>query len=120
MEKKIKVGVIGATGVVGQNYLRLLHRHPWFDVVHLAASPKSAGKKYADAVAGRWHMNLDIPEAYRNIIVEDASNVSKVVGKCKIIFSAVELEKKAILELEEEYAGRGFAVVSNNSAHRAT
>jgi aspartate-semialdehyde dehydrogenase len=120
MDKKLKVGVLGATGMVGQNYLRLLSRHPWFEVTYLAASPQSAGKKYADAVAGRWHMNEDIPPAYRNIVVADASNVSKAVGKCRLVFSAVEMDKKAIMALEEEYAGRGFAVVSNNSAHRGT
>lgn len=120
MEKKIKVGVIGATGMVGQNYLKLLSRHPWFEVEYLAASPQSAGKKYADAVAGRWHMDEDIPEKFRDIIVEDASYVSKAAGKCRIIFSAVEMEKKAIMALEEEYAGKGYAVVSNNSAHRGT
>jgi aspartate-semialdehyde dehydrogenase len=120
MERKLKVGVLGATGMVGQNYLRLLSRHPWFEVVYLAASPNSAGKKYTDAVAGRWHMNESIPTAYRDIVVEDAGNVSKAVGRCRLIFSAVEMDKKAILALEEEYAGRGFAVVSNNSAHRAT
>jgi aspartate-semialdehyde dehydrogenase len=120
MEKKIKVGVIGATGMVGQNYLKLLSRHPWFEVVYLAASPNSAGKKYTDAVAGRWHMDVDIPDAYRNLTVEDASNVSKAAGKCRLIFSAVEMEKKDIISLEEEYAVRDFAVVSNNSAHRAT
>ncbi len=120
MEKKIKVGVIGATGMIGQNYLRLLSRHPWFEVAFLAASPNSAGKKYADAVAGRWHMYEPIPLAYRDIVVEDASHVSKAAGKCRLVFSAVEMDKKAILALEEEYAGRGFAVVSNNSAHRAT
>jgi aspartate-semialdehyde dehydrogenase len=120
MESKIKVGVLGATGMVGQNYLRLLSRHPWFEVVYLAASPQSAGKKYADAVAGRWHMNVAIPDDYRDIIVENASNVSRAAGKCCLIFSAVEMDKKAIIALEEEYAGRDFAVVSNNSAHRAT
>jgi aspartate-semialdehyde dehydrogenase len=120
MVNRIKVGVIGATGMIGQNYLRLLSRHPWFEVVYLAASPNSAGKKYADAVAGRWHMNEAIPAEYRDIVVEDASHVSKAVGKCKLVFSAVEMDKKAILALEEEYAGRGFAVVSNNSAHRKT
>ena len=120
MDKKIKVGVIGATGMIGQNYLRLLCRHPWFEVVFLAASPHSAGKKYADAVAGRWHMKEDIPGEFRDIVVEDASNVSKSIGKCRLVFSAVEMDKKAILALEEEYAGRGFAVVSNNSAHRKT
>jgi aspartate-semialdehyde dehydrogenase len=120
MEKKIKVGVIGATGMVGQNYLRLLSGHPWFEVVFLAASPRSAGKKYADAVAGRWHMNRSIPTEYRDIVVEDASDVSRAVGRCRLVFSAVEMDKKAIMALEEEYAARGFAVVSNNSAHRHT
>ncbi|MBN1692273.1 MAG: aspartate-semialdehyde dehydrogenase [Dehalococcoidales bacterium] len=120
MDKKIKVGVLGATGTVGQNYLKLLQQHPWFEVVYLAASPNSAGKKYADAVAGRWHMKDDIPQAYRDIVVEDAGKVSKAVGKCRLIFSAVEMERKAILALEEEYAAAGFTVVSNNSAHRAT
>jgi aspartate-semialdehyde dehydrogenase len=120
MEKKLKVGVIGATGMIGQVYLKLLSRHPWFEVTYLAASPQSAGKKYADAVAGRWHMSEEIPVDYGNIVVEDASNVSKAIGKCRLIFSAVEMDKKAIMALEEEYAGRGFAVVSNNSAHRQT
>lgn len=120
MEKKLKVGVIGATGMVGQNYLRLLSRHPWFEVVYLAASPQSAGKKYADAVAGRWHMNEAIPAQYRDILVEDASNVTGALGKCRLVFSAVEMDKKAIMALEEEYAAGGFAVVSNNSAHRQT
>jgi len=120
MDKKLKVGVIGATGVVGQNYLKLLKNHPWFDVVYLAASPQSAGKKYRDAVAGRWHMNEAIPAAYRDIVVDDAGDVSQAVGRCRLVFSAVEMDKKAIMALEEEYASRGFAVVSNNSAHRHT
>jgi aspartate-semialdehyde dehydrogenase len=120
MDKKIKVGVIGATGMVGQNYLRLLKNHPWFEVVYLAASPNSAGKKYRDAVAGRWHMREDIPEKFADITVADASIVEKAAGKCQLIFSAVEMDKQAIVSLEAEYAGRGFAVVSNNSAHRST
>lgn len=120
MVNKLKVGVIGATGMIGQNYLRLLSCHPWFEVVYLAASPNSAGKKYAEAVSGRWHMREDIPEKFKNIVVEDASIVAKAIGKCRLIFSAVEMEKQAILALEAEYAGHGFAVVSNNSAHRAT
>jgi aspartate-semialdehyde dehydrogenase len=120
MEKKLKVGIIGATGMVGQNYLRLLAGHPWFEVAHLAASPRSAGKKYADAVAGRWHMAEDIPEAFREIVVEDASIVSGAAGKCRLVFSAVEMDKQSIMALEEEYAAQGFGVVSNNSAHRYT
>ena len=120
MDQKIKVGVIGATGMIGQNYLRLLGNHPWFEVVYLAASPNSAGKKYREAVVGRWHMKTDIPEKFRDIIVEDASLVEKAAGKCSLIFSAVEMEKQAILAVEAEYARQGFAVVSNNSAHRNT
>jgi aspartate-semialdehyde dehydrogenase len=117
---KLKVGVLGATGMVGQNYLRLLSDHPWFEVVYLAASPNSAGKKYADAVAGRWHMEDDIPARFKDIVVEDAGKVDRAVGKCRLVFSAVEMDKKAILAIEEEYAAQDFAVVSNNSAHRQT
>ncbi len=120
MAKKLNVGVIGATGMVGQNYLRLLSGHPWFEVTYLAASPNSAGKKYRDAVAGRWLMREDIPVSCRDIMVEDAGNVERAVGKCSLIFSAVEMDKLAILTLEAEYARQGFAVVSNNSAHRST
>lgn len=120
MDKKISVGVIGATGMVGQNYLRLLSGHPWFEVTYLGASPRSAGKTYAEAVAGRWHMTEGIPAAYRDIIVADAGDVEKASGKCRIMFSAVEMDKKAILALEEAYAAAGFAVISNNSAHRPT
>jgi aspartate-semialdehyde dehydrogenase len=116
----IKVGILGATGMVGQNYLKLLNNHPWFDVIYLAASPNSAGKKYSEAIAGRWHMSEDLPSKYKDIIVEDAGQVEKAIGKCQLIFSAVELDKKAIIELEAAYASKGFAVVSNNSAHRAT
>jgi aspartate-semialdehyde dehydrogenase len=117
---KIKAGVLGATGIVGQNYIRLLHNHPWFEVAYLAASPASAGKKYADAVAGRWHMQADIPDCIRSMEVADAGIVDNAVGKCEIVFSAVEMEKQAIKNIEAEYAKKGFAVVSNNSAHRHT
>ena len=120
MDKKLKVGVIGATGMIGQIYLRLLSNHPWFEVTYLAASPNSAGKKYSNAVAGRWHMKTDIPDKCKDIVVEDASLVEKAAGKCSLIFSAVEMEKQAILAVESEYAKQGFAVVSNNSAHRST
>ena len=120
MDRKLKVGVIGATGMVGQNYLRLLANHPWFEVVYLAASPNSAGKKYSDAVAGRWHMKTDIPAHCKDIVVEDAGLVEKAAGKCSLIFSAVEMDKQSILAVEAEYARQGFAVVSNNSAHRNT
>jgi len=117
---RVKGGILGATGMVGQNYLRLLKNHPWFDVVYLAASPNSAGKRYAEAIQGRWHMRENIPESFKEIMVEDASNVDKAIGKCSLVFSAVEMDKKSILAVESEYAAKGFAVVSNNSAHRST
>ncbi len=120
MAEKIKVGVLGATGMVGQNFLVLLKDHPWFEVVYLAASARSAGKKYRDAVAGRWHMREGIPEKMQDIVVEDTSDVDRAVGKCSLMFSAVEMDKQAIIEMEAKYASKGFAVVSNNSAHRST
>lgn len=120
MVEKLKVGVIGATGMVGQNYVRLLGNHPWFEVVYLAASPASAGKRYHDAVAGRWHMLEDVPENVRDIKVEDANIVDSAIGRCALVFSAVEMEKHAVASLELEYAKKGFAIVSNNSAHRHT
>ena len=118
MDNRMKVGIIGATGMVGQNYVRLLSTHPWFEIAYLGASPNSAGKKYADAVAGRWHMREPIPENVSGIVVEDASKVDQVKGKCGLVFSAIEMEKQAILDLEAGYAASGFAVVSNNSAYR--
>ena len=120
MEKKIKVGVLGATGMVGQNFIRLLNNHPWFQVAHVAASATSAGKKYSDAVTGRWHMIDDIPEGVKDLVVEDASNIGQASTRCNLVFSAVEMDKQAIMALEAEYAAKGFAVVSNNSAHRHT
>jgi aspartate-semialdehyde dehydrogenase len=120
MAQRMNVGVIGATGMVGQNYLRLLANHPWFDVSYVAASPQSAGKTYAEAVAGRWHMCSDIPDPVQRLVVGDASDVQAAKGKCDLIFSAVSLDKKAVLALELAYAAAGFPVVTNNSAHRAT
>ncbi len=120
MSAKLKVGVLGATGMVGQKFIHLLNNHPWFEVVYLAASPNSAGKKYAEAVKGRWHMKENIPAAVKDIVVEDASAVDKALGRCRLVFSAVEMDKAAILAIEAEYAKKGLAVVSNNSAHRAT
>jgi aspartate-semialdehyde dehydrogenase len=118
MEQKLKVGVLGATGMVGQNYVRLLANHPWFDISYLGASPNSAGKTYANAVAGRWHMRESIPAKAAGLMVEDASKVDQVLGKCSLVFSAIEMDKHSILDLEAEYARKGFAVVSNNSAYR--
>ena len=118
--EKIHVGVIGATGMVGQNFIRLLHNHPWFQVTYVAASPRSAGKTYAEAVAGRWLMDGEIPNDVKNLVVGDASHVDKAKAHCKLVFSAVELDKQAIRDLEERYASNDIPVVSNNSAHRWT
>lgn len=118
MVSKLKVGILGATGMVGQNYVRLLAGHPWFEITYLGASPNSAGKKYTDAVAGRWHMRAPIPLKVSGLTVADASKVDDVIGKCNLVFSAVEMDKQGILDLEGEYAKKGFIVVSNNSAYR--
>jgi len=117
---KMSVGVIGATGMVGQNYLRLLRDHPWFEVTHVAASPRSAGKTYAQAVTGRWVMDEDIPEGVANLVVGDASDVEEAKSRCELVFSAVDMDKQAVRELEETYAANDIPVVSNNSAHRWT
>lgn len=116
--EKINVGVIGATGMVGQNYLRLLENHPWFDVTYVAASPKSAGKIYEEAVMGKWQMITDPPKGVRNLTVGDANDVSQAVGKCSLVFSALEMEKEKIKQLEAEYAKAGIPVFSNASANR--
>jgi len=118
--EKMKVGVIGATGMVGQNYIRLLQDHPWFEVSYLAASPRSAGKKYTEALAGRWQMEEEIPAAIRDLVVGDAGDVDSAKGKCQCVFSAVELDKQAVRELEDKYAAADIPVLSNNSAHRHT
>ncbi len=118
--EKIGVGVIGATGMVGQNYIRLLNDHPWFDVKYVAASPSSAGKKYSEAVAGRWLMDDDIPTQVRDLVVRDATQVQEAKKECAFVFSSVEMDKQAIRETEDAYAAAGIPVVSNNSAHRHT
>ncbi len=118
--KRIRVGVLGATGMVGQNYLRLLNDHPWFEVVYVAASPRSAGKKYAEAVQGRWLMADPMPDAIKDLVVGDANLVDAAKGLCELVFSAIEEDKDVVRRLEEAYAAADFAVVSNNSAHRST
>ncbi len=118
--EKISAGVIGATGMVGQNYIRLLDNHPWFELTYVGASPGSAGKRYRDTVAGRWHMETEIPDRVEDLMVADANRISEAEGKCELLFSALEMDKKAVAELELGYASKGFAVVSNNSAHRWT
>lgn len=118
--KKYKVGIIGATGMVGQRFSLLLSRHPWFEVTALAASSRSAGKAYQDAVGERWAMPDPIPENIRGMQVLDASEVKKVAGLVDFVFCAVDMKKDAIKMLEESYAKTECPVISNNSAHRGT
>jgi len=118
--RKISVGVLGATGMVGQNYINLLEGHPWFEVSYVAASPRSAGKTYADAVKGRWQMSRDVSPAVAGLVVRDANEVSAAVGKCDFVFSALDMGKDEIRALEDAYAAAGIPVVSNASAHRST
>jgi aspartate-semialdehyde dehydrogenase len=118
--QKIKTGIIGATGMVGQRFITLLENHPWFEVTYLAASESSAGKKYSEAVRNRWHMSSEIPSQIKDIVVEDASNYDNAVGKCSLLFTAVSMKKEEVKVLEAEYAKRGFAVISANSAYRMT
>ena len=120
MENKINVGVLGATGMVGQRYIHLLENHPWFKVTFVAASPRSAGKLYKEAVAGRWLIGADIPESVSELTVYDANDVKNALGKCKFVFSALEMDKEAIKALEASYASAGIPVVSNASANRWT
>jgi aspartate-semialdehyde dehydrogenase len=114
---KLKVGILAGTGMVGQKYVSLLEDHPWFEVTFVSASERSAGKKYKDAVAGRWHMLGDIPESVKGIMVENATDVEKAKG-CDFVFSA--LGSGPAKELEHKYAEAGIPVVSNASAHRHT
>ena len=122
---KIPVGVLGATGMVGQNYIALLSEHPWFEVRYVAASPRSAGKKYRDAVAGRWQLAKTYAPPVGGIVVEDANDVGRALaafkrGDCSFVFSALEMGKDETRTLEEAYAAAGLPVISNASAHRWT
>ena len=119
--KKFKVGILGATGMVGQNYIGLLENHPWFEIVYLAASSNSAGKNYTTSVKGRWQMNSPIPQKVEKIIVEDVTNIEKAKKSCDFVFSAFEIpDKEMIKKTEEAYAEAGIPVVSNASANRHT
>jgi len=118
--KKFNVGVIGATGMVGQRFLLLLANHPWFNVKVLAASEKSAGKPYREAVR-RWHLSEPMPEKFADVIVSDAkADIEKIVREVDFCFCAVNMKKEEIRELEYEYAKAECPIVSNNSAHRFT
>ncbi len=121
MEKKFNVGIVGATGMVGQRFATLLDGHPWFNVVCLAASSRSAGKTYKEAVGKKWCMDVEIPEAMKDIVVMDATNdIEKITSMVDFVFCAVDMKKDEIKALEEEYAKHECPVVSNNSAHRFT
>ncbi len=116
----LKVGVLGATGMVGQRFISLLENHPWFRVTVVAASAKSAGRTYADAVSGRWAMKKPVPAQVANLVVRDASDVAATAAEVDFVFCAVDMTKEQTRELEDAYAKHETPVVSNNSAHRAT
>ena len=119
--KKYNVGIIGATGMVGQRFATLLAEHPWFDVKVLAASPRSAGKKYEEAVGKKWAMTVPIPEKLKDIVVMDATaDIEKIAASVDFAFCAVDMKKDEIKALEEKYAKAECPIVSNNSAHRFT
>jgi len=117
---KLRVGILGATGAVGQNYLSLLEKHPWFEVSYVAASHRSAGKSFGEVIKNRWFMDRDVPEKLINLIVGDATKPEEAIGKCDLLFSSYEGNKEEIQVAEMAYAGLGLPVVSNNSAHRWT
>ncbi len=120
MDKKFKVGVIGATGYVGQRFLTLLENHPWFETTVLAASPRSAGKTYEDAAAGRWKLGAVMPESVRGMRVRSIDDIEKLCEEVDFVFCAVDMKKDEIRVLEERIARAETPVVSNNSAHRWT
>ena len=120
MDKKLRVGVLGATGMVGQRFLSLLENHPWYEVVVVAASPNSAGKTYEEAVGGRWKMTTPMPEKFKKLVVMNVNEVEKVAAQVDFVFSAVDMSKDEIKAIEEAYAKTETPVVSNNSAHRWT
>ena len=118
--EKLRVGVLGATGMVGQRFLSLLENHEWFEVVCVAASPRSAGKTYEEAVGDRWKLDTPMPEKVKKLIVENVNEVEKVSSQVDFVFSAVDMTKDEIKAIEEAYAKTETPVVSNNSAHRWT
>ena len=120
MNEKLRVGILGGTGMVGQRFISLLEDHPWFEVTTIAASPRSAGKTYEEAVGGRWKMKTPMPEKVKNIVVMNVNEVEKVASEVDFVFSAVDMSKDEIRAIEEAYAKTETPVVSNNSAHRWT
>lgn len=120
MSGKLRVGILGATGMVGQRFISLLENHPWFEVVTVAASARSAGKTYEEAVGGRWKLEAPMPEAVKKLMVMNVNEVEKVAASVDFVFSAVDMSKDEIRAIEDEYAKTETPVVSNNSAHRWT
>lgn len=120
MSEKLKVGILGGTGMVGQRFISLLENHPWFEVTTIAASPRSAGKSYEEAVGGRWKMTTPMPEAVKKMVVMNVNEVEQVAAQVDFVFSAVDMTKDEIKAIEEAYAKTETPVVSNNSAHRWT
>lgn len=120
MANKLKVGVLGATGMVGQRFVSLLEGHPWFEVTVVAASPSSAGKQYADAVSGRWTLPGEVSPTAARLTVANASDVQNIAGQVDFVLCAVDMDKAATAKLEEDYAKAETPLVSNNSAHRWT
>lgn len=120
MSEKLRVGILGGTGMVGQRFISILENHPWFEVTTIAASPRSAGQTYEQAVGDRWKMTTPMPEAVKNIIVKNVNEVEAVASEVDFVFSAVDMTKDEIKAIEEAYAKTETPVVSNNSAHRWT
>ena len=120
MDKKLRVGILGATGMGGQRFIALLENHPWYEVITLAASERSAGKTYEEAIGDRWKMDTPMPEAVKKLIVHNVKEVEEVASTVDFVFSAVDMTKEEIRAIEEAYAKTETPVVSNNSAHRWT
>lgn len=120
MNGKLKVGVLGGTGMVGQRFVTLLENHPWFEVSAIAASERSAGLPFEKAVEGRWKLDLPIPEKLKDIVVKNVMEISSLANEVDMVFCAVDMKKDEIRELEEKYAKAEIPVISNNSAHRFT
>ena len=118
--KKLRAGIIGATGMVGQRFLTLLDNHPYFEVTALAASARSAGKTYEEALGGRWKLATPMPAFAANMMVHDASHIAEMAELVDFVFCAVDMKKDEILALEEAYAKAEIPVISNNSANRWT
>jgi len=120
MTERLKVGILGATGMVGQRFVALLADHPWYDIAVLAASERSAGKTYEEALNGRWSIETPVPEKVKGMMVQNVADIDDICSKVDFVFSALSMSKEEIRRIEEDYAKREVPVVSNNSAHRWT